>query len=67
MAGWDDVTTFDQLRAMTPQERREHFRACVILDPSELPTRERAHLEEVRRAVDTQTRVREERLRGQAS
>jgi hypothetical protein len=36
MAGWDEVITFEQLQAMTPQERSEHFRASIMLDPSPL-------------------------------
>jgi len=67
MAGWDDVTTYDDLKRMTPAERREHFRSCIILDPSTRPARERAHLEKIQQGMNEETRAREERLRGQAS
>jgi hypothetical protein len=63
MAGRDKVTTYEQLQAMTPQERREHFRASIVWDLEELDERQRA-------LVDRQTQrvlAREERLRGQAS
>jgi len=63
MAGWDEVTTFEQLQAMTPQQRREHFRASIVLDPAEFRANERALVER----LDELTREREERLRGQAS
>lgn len=64
MAGWDDVTTYEQLQVMTPQERLEHFRSCIILDPSTRPARERAHLEAIRQSMNEETLGREEHLRG---
>jgi hypothetical protein len=63
MAGSDEVTTYEQLQAMSPQERREHFRASVVLDPAEFRANERALVER----LDEFTLEREERLRGQAS
>ena len=63
MASRDEVTTYEQLQAMTPQERREHFHASIVWDLEELTERERA-------LVDRQSQrvlAREERLRGQAS
>lgn len=67
MTGWDDVTTYEQLRTLTPQERHEHFQASVVLDPSSLPEREREHVKALSSRLDERTREREERLRGQAS
>lgn len=62
-AGNSEVTTYEQLQAMTPQERREHFRASIVWDLDDLTESERALLETQRRRV----LAREERLRGQAS
>jgi hypothetical protein len=63
MAGRDEVTTFEQLQAMTPQERQENFRASIVSDLDELTPRERELLEEQNRRV----LAREARLRGKAS
>jgi hypothetical protein len=63
MAGPEEVTTFEQLEAMSPQERHEHFRASIVLDPAELRANERALVER----LDEATWEREARLRGQAS
>jgi hypothetical protein len=67
MAGWDDVTTYEQLQAMTPEERSAHFRASVVLDPSVLPAAEQQRLAEMTEQMNARTLAREERLRGQAS
>ena len=67
MAGWDDVTTFEQLQAMTPDERSAHFRASVVLDPSTLPAAQQQRLSEMTAEMTARTVAREERLRGQAS
>ena len=31
------ITTWDELRAMTPEQRREHFDRSVVLDPAHDP------------------------------
>jgi hypothetical protein len=67
MAGWDDVTTYEQLQAMTPEERSAHFRASVVLDPSTLSAAQRRRLAEMSAEMNARTLAREERLRGQAS
>jgi hypothetical protein len=67
MAGWDDVVTYEQLQALTPEERREHFRASIVLDPNSLPERERDHVKALSARLDARTRERVEPLRGQAS
>jgi hypothetical protein len=58
-----EVTTFEHLQEMTPQQRREHFRASIVWDLDDLTATERALLEQQRHRVI----AREERLRGQAS
>ncbi len=63
MPGRDDVTTYEQLQAMTPQERHEHFLASIVWDPADFSSNERALVEQ----LDAYTVAREERLRGQAS
>jgi hypothetical protein len=67
MAGWDDVVTYEQLQALTPEERREQFRASIVLDPDSLPEGERDHVKALSARLDARTREREEHLRGQAS
>jgi hypothetical protein len=67
MAGWDDVTTYEQLQAMTPEERSAHFRASVVLDPSTLPAAQQQRLAEMAAEMNARTLAREERLRSQAS
>jgi len=57
------VTTFEELQAMTPAQRREHFNASIVLDLDELTPGQRELLEEQNRRV----LVREARLRGKAS
>ncbi len=63
MVGRDEVTTYEQLQAMTPQERHEHFLASIVWDPTDFTSNERALVER----LDEYTLAREERLRGQAS
>jgi len=63
MAGRDEVTTYEQLQAMTPQERHEHFLASIVWDPADFTSNESALVER----LDEYTLAREERLRGQAS
>lgn len=67
MASWDDVITYEQLQALTPEDRREHFRASIVLDPNTVPEREREHVKALSARLDARTREREEHLRGQAS
>ncbi len=45
MAGRDAVTTYEQLHAMSPRARREHFRAALVLDPAQFRPNERALIE----------------------
>ncbi|MFZ0161089.1 MAG: hypothetical protein WAL50_18830 [Kineosporiaceae bacterium] len=59
----DGVTSYEDLQAMTPQERREHFRSALVLDSAQWLPHEQALADDVRQQV----RDREERLRGQAS
>jgi len=63
MAGSDEVTTYEQLQAMTPQERHEHFLNSIVLNPADFRPNERVLVER----LDELTLAREERLRGQAS
>ncbi len=67
VAGWDEVTTYEQLQAMTPQERADHFVASLVLDPAALPVNERDHVEAMSARLNERARLREERLRGEAS
>ncbi len=55
------MTTYEQLQAMSPTERREHFRASLVLDRAQYRPNERALVERL------DALEREERLRGQAS
>jgi hypothetical protein len=63
MAGSDVVTTYEQLQAMTPQERHEHFATSIVLNPADFRPNERELVER----LDELTLAREERLHGQAS
>jgi hypothetical protein len=63
MTGKGDVTTFEQLQAMSPEQRSAHFRASIVTALDDLTARERELLEEQNRRVQ----AREERLRGKAS
>ena len=67
MASWDDVTTFEDLQALTPAQRREDFRSHVVLDPSTLSVAEQERLAQMRARLDARAAEREARLRGQAS
>jgi hypothetical protein len=67
MAEWDDVTTYEQLQAMTPEERSAHFRSSIVLDPSTLSAAQQRRLSEMTAEMNVRTLAREERLRGQAS
>jgi hypothetical protein len=62
MAGPDEITTYEQLQAMTPQERHEHFLASTVLNPPDRRPNERALVQR----LDELTLAREEHLRGQA-
>ena len=63
MPGRDEITTYEQLQAMTPQERHEHFLASTVLDPADWRPNERALVQR----LDELTLARQERLRGEAS
>ena len=63
MTSQEDVTTFEQLQAMTPAEREAHFRTSMVTDLDDLTPRERELLNEQNRRV----LAREARLRGKAS
>lgn len=63
MAGRGDVTTYEQLQAMSPEQRSAHFRASIVTDLDDLTARERELMEEQNRRVQ----AREEHLRGKAS
>jgi hypothetical protein len=63
----DGVTTYEQLQAMTPEQRRAHFYASIVLDPTTLRPGMQRRLEEMGAELDERQRAREERLRGQAS
>jgi hypothetical protein len=63
----DDVTTYEQLQAMTPEQRRAHFYASIVLDPGTLRPEMQKGLEEMGAELDERQRAREDRLRGQAS
>jgi hypothetical protein len=67
MAGWDEVTTYEQLQAMTPEERKARFRASMVRDPSTLPPALRRTFERLTDKLNEDTEAREERLRGHAS
>ena len=67
MPSWDEVTTYEQLEAMTPEQRSEHFRASIVLDPSTLPSDDHDRLAEMTARLNERTRAREAHLRGQAS
>lgn len=58
----DDVVSYDELQAMTPAERSEHFEASIVRDLDALTERQRARLE----AQTARVLAREERLRGSA-
>jgi hypothetical protein len=62
-AGMDGVTTYEQLQAMTAQERHEHFLASIVWDLDTLTPRQRELLDQQTERV----LAREERLRGKAS
>ena len=57
------MTTFEDLQAMTPEQRREHFDASLVFDFDEFTSAQRDLLEEQNRRV----LAREARLRGKAS
>ena len=67
MAEWDHVTTYEQLKAMTPEERSAYFRSSIGLDPSTLSAAQQHRLSEMTAEMNTRTLAHEERLRGQAS
>ena len=67
MDGWDEVTTYDQLQEMTPEERKAHFRASIVWHPDTLPPAKRRVFERLTEQLNERTTVREERLRGTAS
>jgi hypothetical protein len=55
MAGWDDVTTYEQL---TREERLAHFKASIVRELDTLPELYKRRVE----AQDARVLVREERL-----
>ncbi len=57
------MTTYEQLQAMSPEQRSAHFRASIVTDLDDLTARERELMEEQNRRVQ----AREEHLRGKAS
>jgi hypothetical protein len=59
MASWKDVTTYDDLQAMTPEERSAHFRACIVLDPSTLSPAEQQLLVRMDEAMDAREAARQ--------
>ncbi len=63
MAAQEHVTTFEELQAMTPEQRREHFDASIVLDLDDLTPAQRELLEQQNQRV----LAREARLRGKAS
>ena len=63
MAGWDDVTTYEQLQEMTPAEREAHFDASIIWRLEDVPEQYRPILERQEQRI----LEREARLRGKAS
>ena len=63
----DGVTTYDQLQAMSPEQRRAHFYASIVLDPTTLRPGMQRRLEEMGAELDERQKAGEERLRGQLS
>jgi hypothetical protein len=61
------VTTYEQLQAMTPEDRSAHFRSSIVLDPSTLSAAQQRRLSEMTAEMNARTFAREERLRGQVS
>jgi hypothetical protein len=59
----DGVTGYEDLQAMTPEQRSAHFRESVVLDPAQWRPNEQALVARLREQV----LEREARLRGQAS
>jgi hypothetical protein len=59
MASWEDVTTYDDLQAMTGEQRTAHFRSCIVLDPSTLSPEEQRRLAEMRAQMDARMDARE--------
>lgn len=59
----DGVVSYDELQAMTPQERHENFRDSIIWRVEDVPDQYRPALDRLQRMRDE----REARLRGQAS
>jgi hypothetical protein len=60
------VRTYDDLQKMTPEQRRAHFYASIVLDPTALRPGVQRRIEEMGAELDERQRAREERLRGQA-
>ena len=63
LVAMDGVTSYEDLQAMTPEQRSAHFRASLVLDAEQWQPNEQALAERLREQV----LQREERLRGQAS
>ena len=59
MSGWDDVTTYEQLQVMTPQERSKHFRSSIIVDSETLPAPDREHIAAMSARLSERSRARE--------
>jgi hypothetical protein len=65
--GMDGVTRYEQLHAMTPEQRRAHLFACIVLDPAIVRPGVQRRLEEIAVELDERQRAGEERLRGHGS
>ena len=61
------MTTYEELQAMSPEQRRAHFYASIVLDPTTLRPGMQRRLEEMGAELDERQPAREEQLRGQAS
>jgi hypothetical protein len=59
----DGVTSYDELMAMTPEERHQHYLDSIIRSIEDVPAQYLPALERQRQRL----LAREERLRGQAS
>ncbi len=59
----EDAVSYDELQAMTPQERHENFRDSILWRVEDVPDQYRPALERLQQRRDE----REARLRGQAS
>ncbi|HYY12006.1 MAG TPA: hypothetical protein VE781_13795 [Kineosporiaceae bacterium] len=67
MSSWEDVTTFEQLQGMTPQERSQLFDDALVMDLRHLTAAERERVQALQVRLDERSRVREAEARGKAS